>query len=268
MLIYTGAGRSGDQSVSGPNARITQQQDECFPIYGFMQIGSRRNTAIGSKRWSFLGLIEYLRCYRERQVDSDGMQRNVWIFELRVHSDPADVQVAADQVISRELLNARRTEINGTDREVVPISESDGISQRHLSLLEPIRRRLLGYDPRQFEHVVQDLLRQSGFDQVEVTKYSQDGGIDVNAKPGKFAWPLRQLLVQLQAKRWLHTVGRKEVAELRGSLKPHAAGCIITTSRFSRAAIVESTDAGKVPITLIDGYELAGIVTSLNLNLA
>jgi restriction endonuclease Mrr len=94
---------------------------------------------------------------------------------------------------------------------------------------------------------------------IEVTKFSQDGGIDINAKPNPNSWPIRQLLIQLQAKRWLHTVGRKEVAELRGSLKPHSSGCIVTTGYFSQSAITESNDQGKVPIELVDGYELASI---------
>jgi restriction endonuclease Mrr len=103
---------------------------------------------------------------------------------------------------------------------------------------------------------------------VNVTRYSQDGGIDINARLDSRAWPLRHLLTQIQAKRWLHTVGRKEVAELRGSLQPHAAGCIVTTSHFSRAAAAESTETGKVPITIVDGYELARIVQSVKLDLS
>jgi len=62
-------------------------------------------------------------------------------------------------------------------------------------------------------------------------------------------------------------VGRKEVAELRGSLSPHAVGCIMTTSHFSRAAITESTDLGKIPISLIDGYRLGELVNVLKLSL-
>jgi restriction endonuclease Mrr len=96
---------------------------------------------------------------------------------------------------------------------------------------------------------------------VHVTRYSQDGGIDVNAIAGKTMWPLRGLLVQIQAKRWLHTVGRKEVAELRGSLQPHARGAVVTTSQFSKAALGEASDAGKHPIVLIDGFEFARVVT-------
>jgi len=39
-------------------------------------------------------------------------------------------------------------------------------------------------------------------------------------RAGSRIWIFENSLVQVQAKRWLHSVGRKEVAELRGSLQP------------------------------------------------
>src|SRR4029078_3864897 len=36
VLVYTGAGKQGDQLISGPNLRIAQQVQDRFPIYGFM----------------------------------------------------------------------------------------------------------------------------------------------------------------------------------------------------------------------------------------
>ena len=70
-------------------------------------------------------------------------------------------------------------------------------------------------------------------------------------------------LVQVQAKRWLHSVGRKEVAELRGSLKPFAGGVILTTGHFSRAAVNEASEEGKNPIGLVDGIKLSrGVLES------
>lgn len=266
VLTYTGAGRAGDQSVSGVNARLAQQQDRPFPIFGFMQIGSRRDRSIGTRRWRFIGLLQYLRCYPEHQVDAAGKLRTVWLFELRVHADPVVVPLKLAPQLMRELYRKHLNEVSAEESELTSSATFvDERSKPDLAVLEPIRRQLLGYDPRHFEHVIHDLLRQSGFDHVEVTKYSQDGGIDINARPGPRTWPLRHLLVQLQAKRWLHTVGRKEVAELRGSLQPHAAGCIVTTSHFSRAALLESVEPGKVPIAAIDGHELAAIVHSLSL---
>ncbi len=268
ILIYTGAGRAGNQSVSGANARLAQQQAEKFPIYAFIQMGNRRDRALGNKRWGFLGLLQYLRCYPEHQVDAQGKLRSVWVFEFRVHSSFSELPTGKAHSVMHDLFVNHEDESSTADLEVVePSSVQHDSSQPDLSLLEPIRRRLLGYEPRQFEHVIHDMLEQSGFDQVEVTRYSQDGGIDINARPGPTAWPLRHLLIQLQAKRWLHTVGRKEVAELRGSLQPHASGCIVTTSHFSRAALIESTVPGKIPITAIDGIELANIIHTMKLGL-
>lgn len=128
-----------------------------------------------------------------------------------------------------------------------------------------MRARLLSLPPAGFEHLVKEVLMRTGFDRVVVTQYSQDGGIDINAFAGPSMWPIRDLMIQIQAKRWLHTVGRKEVAELRGSLQPFARGAVVTTSHFSRAAIAESVETGKNPITLVDGFSLAILVRSINL---
>jgi len=267
ILIYTGAGKAGEQSVTGYNARIIEQEVRQFPIYAFIQIGSRRDTSVGVKRWGYLGLLEYMRCYQEEQTDSRNEKRIVWVFEFRVHTNPAAIPVAEDTDIMRELLHASQRN-NDEDREVVNhvIDESKN-DDFDITALEGTRKRLLACDPQRFEHIISDILLRSGFNDVSVTRYSQDGGIDINAKLDKKAWPLRHLLTQIQAKRWLHTVGRKEVAELRGSLQPHAAGCIVTTSHFSRAAVAESIETGKVPITIVDGYELARIVQSVKLDL-
>ncbi len=144
VLVYTGAGRAGDQSVSGPNARIVQQQDKQFPIYGFVQMRSRRDPSMGNKRWAFLGLVEYLRCYRERQVDSLGNWRNVWVFELHVHSSPSVIHKATDREEMGQILANRTSDILLEDREVVSaLVSEDEANQLDLSMLEPIRRQLL-----------------------------------------------------------------------------------------------------------------------------
>jgi restriction endonuclease Mrr len=133
--------------------------------------------------------------------------------------------------------------------------------------MERIRSQMLALPADRFEHLIKDVLVDSGFKDVHVTRYSQDGGIDVNAFAGQAMWPLRDLLVQIQAKRWLHTVGRKEVAELRGSLQPHARGAVVTTSQFSRAAMIEASETGKQPIVLVDGFRFARVVSSCGIAL-
>ncbi len=266
-LVYTGAGMEGDQNLSGMNRRLPQQLGDRFPIYLFAIVASRRDKSVGPKRWRFLGLLEYLRHYQEAQVDIRGTSRSVWLFEFLIHQDPNSVPLTLDEAISREVCEKIDTDDVGSqeDRQIAGLPKLDQQSAFDLSApgASSIRARLLSFSPQEFEHLVKEVLLRTGFERVEVTKYSQDGGIDVDAYPGQHIWPLRGLRVQVQAKRWLHTVGRREIAELRGSLEPFARGVVVTTSHFSKAAISEAGAPGRKPIGLIDGNQFGGIITSL-----
>jgi hypothetical protein len=260
ILTYTAAGKKGEQSLSGPNRRVIEQRDLDFPIHGFVLVASRRDKSVGPERWNYLGLLEYLRHYPDTQVGSDDKVRKVWIFEFRVHPSPFQVPIALDTGISRLTLAESRSKNRDvlSDNQIV-----DGLGHceiENFELIERIRGKLLSMEPRRFEIFIRDLLAHTGFIDVCVTKYSADGGVDVNARTGARIWIFENTLVQVQAKRWLHSVGRKEVAELRGSLQPHAKGAVITTSHFSKAAINEAGEAGKIPIALVDGYRLSKVV--------
>lgn len=269
ILVYTGAGREGEQTLGGVNKRLPQQLDADFPVYGFVLVGSRRDASIGPKRWRFLGLLEYLRHYPDMQTDTGGALRKVWMFELRIHALPEVVPVDADARIAEGLLAESRitNKHSGDDGEIgasslvipAPTLAFDPVE------IEGIRGRLLAKPADHFEHFVKDLLLTTGFVDVSVTKFSQDGGVDVNAYASPAMWPIERMLVQVQAKRWLHTVGRKEVAELRGSLEPFARGAVVTTSHYSKSAVLEAASPGKAPIVLIDGYALATIVMRVGL---
>ena len=146
-----------------------------------------------------------------------------------------------------------RQDPDDDDREVAP-SCDDSL---HPTIIEAERKRLLELHPQAFERIVCDVIAASGFREASVTKYSNDGGVDVTAFAGHAMWPLGNLQLQVQAKRWLHAVGRPDVANLRGSLAPFASGAVVTTGHFSKAAIRESIADGKQPIVLIDGYRFA-----------
>lgn len=270
ILVYTGTGRQGAQTLGGINRRLPQQLDTGFPVYGFVLVGSRRDPSIGSKRWRFLGLLEYVRHYPDSQTDTEGKPRDVWLFELRIHAQPEVVNVADDETLNAHMLMESRAagSQSGDDREVGRSSlvVPAGAPEHDPTVIEGIRARLLAKPAEGFEHFIKDLLLATGFVDVSVTKYSQDGGVDVNAYCSASMWPVKNMLVQVQAKRWLHTVGRREVAELRGSLAPFARGAVVTTSYYSKAAVIEATSDGKTPIVLVDGYSLARIVARLGLD--
>jgi HJR/Mrr/RecB family endonuclease len=71
--------------------------------------------------------------------------------------------------------------------------------------IEDIRGKLLAMEPRNFELFIKGLLQHCGFSDVCVTRYSTDGGVDVNARAGGGNWAFENILVQIQAKRWLHS---------------------------------------------------------------
>jgi hypothetical protein len=260
ILTYTAAGKLGQQTLAGTNARLIEQKTFNFPIHGFVLVASRRDRSVGPKRWKYLGLLEYLRHYPDTQLDTDGKVRKVWLFEFKIHHEQQVLPLAIDAEISSRVLTTSRLRIvhNSDDDEIIAPSEHE--QTQDIERIEQVRGKLLAMDPKNFEYFIKDLLLHCGFSDVCVTRFSADGGVDVNARAGTRIWVLENTLLQVQAKRWLHSVGRKEVAELRGSLQPFARGAVVTTSHFSKAAINEASEAGKNPITLVDGFRLSKVV--------
>lgn len=258
ILTYTAAGKVGEQTLSGVNRRVIEQRKLSFPIHGFVSVASRRDKSVGAKRWRYLGLLEYQRHYPDTQLDAQGKIRKVWIFEFEIHQELQVVPLALDAVVAKETLGKTRDTIHSDDDAVVNIDDDQRTDD--VERIERVRSKLLAMEPRRFEFFVKELLVHCGFRDVCVTKFSSDGGVDVNAKVGVRMWMFENTLVQVQAKRWLHSVGRKEVAELRGSLQPFAKGAVVTTSHFSKAAINEAGEEGKNPIALVDGFRLSKLV--------
>lgn len=263
ILTYTATGKIGEQTLSGMNNRIIEQKMTNFPIHGFVLMANRRDKSVGQKRWRYLGLLEFLKYYSDTQLDTNGKVRKVWIFEFRIHQQPKVVPLTLDNKISEEIISKSRKFNIEADNEVVTILDPE--QEHNYEEIEQIRSQLLLLDPRKFEYFIKELLSQTGFTDVCVTKFSADGGVDVNARAGSQMWVFENVLVQVQAKRWLHSVGRKEVAELRGSLQPFARGVVVTTSHFSKAAINEANEDGKKPISLIDGFRLSKVIRDYKL---
>ncbi|MEO8497318.1 MAG: hypothetical protein ABI614_19785, partial [Planctomycetota bacterium] len=120
VLVYTGAGKVGDQSLIGANARIPRQAAERFPIWCFQLQSSRRDKASGPKRWMFLGLLQFLRTYTESQIDSAGGSRLAHVFEMQVLNRSNEVAVELDSELIATLIEESAVEntFEDSDREV------------------------------------------------------------------------------------------------------------------------------------------------------
>lgn len=119
-------------------------------------------------------------------------------------------------------------------------------------------------NPATFERLVQRMLRETGFVQVEVTGRTGDGGID-----GKGVAKINGILsfrVVFQCKRYKGAVGAGEIRDFRGAMQGRAdKGLFITTGYFTRDAIREATRDGAITIDLVDGEKLAEKLKELGL---
>ena len=138
------------------------------------------------------------------------------------------------------------------------------LRRQETSVRESLRDLLAEMDPYTFESLVQRLLVEMNYQNVEVTARSGDGGVDVVADIELGITSVREVV---QAKRHKQTIQRKDLDALRGSLYRFDAvrGTIITTSRFSKGTSDAAFASGAAPITLIDGDKLIDLLIENNI---
>ncbi|MCA9875383.1 MAG: restriction endonuclease [Anaerolineales bacterium] len=163
------------------------------------------------------------------------------------------------KVVAREVRELTRKTAHDLD-------DADKVDETtaELTWREELMAALLKMDPSGFERLVQRLLRESGFIQVEVTGRSGDGGID-----GKGIMRLGGLLsfhVIFQCKRYQGSVSASQVRDFRGAMVGRAdKGLLITTGNFTKDATREATRDGAPAIDLIDGDLLVNKLKELGL---
>lgn len=108
-----------------------------------------------------------------------------------------------------------------------------------------------------FEQLIETLLVQMGFEDVEVTSFGGDGGVDVRGT--LVVGDAVRVRMAVQAKKWQgrNKVGRPIVQQVRGSLGAHEQGLIITTSDFTKGACEEAARPDATPVALMNGKQLA-----------
>jgi restriction system protein len=201
-----------------------------------------------TRKWS--NLVQWV---RQRLVDLgqvDGSQRGVWKItpagRLRLGSPvqggtiTEPIKPAAGQIASAVTL-----------RDLVN-TNLDEIKTRLIAELRDLT-------PRAFEHFCKEFLAHLGYRNVEVTRRSQDGGIDGH---GDFRQGAISIRSAFQAKRWTdNPVGRPKIDEFRGAIQgEYDHGVFLTTSRFSRDATQASYKKGAITILLLDAPAIAELL--------
>ena len=227
---------------SGTNEEIENQVAEIMNLTD-EQLEIIHNPDKGGKS-EFEYRLAWTRTYLKRFGILDNSSRGVWALT------PKGREV--DSVDEKEVVRIVREQIRleKSKRDEEPEETDENITWR-----EELTDLLLTLSPDAFERLVQRLLRESGFIQVEVTGRSGDGGID-----GKGIMRLAGLLsfhVLFQSKRYKGSVSSSVVRDFRGAMVGRAdKGLLITTGTFTKDATREATRDGATPIDLIDGEHL------------
>ncbi len=128
------------------------------------------------------------------------------------------------------------------------------IEQHNKKVRQALHKRLLGMQWDLFEELIARLLAEMGFEEIEVTSRSKDGGID--ARGTLVVGDVIRTRMAIQVKKWKRNVQAPVVQQVRGSLGTHEQGLIITTSDFSAGACKEAARPDAIPVALMNGEQL------------
>ena len=193
----------------------------------------------------------------------DNSARGVWSLARPGYS------VTRDEMESSYAKLAKRYQSKGGNPQTVqeddsfeggePYGGGDGSDQWRTVLLD----RLLDLPPDAFERLVQRLLREAGFLNVEVLGKSGDGGLD---GVGVYRPSLVSFPIYFQCKRYKGTVSAGAVRDFRGAMSGRGEkGLLITTGSFTKGAREEATRDGAPPVDFVNGDELCDLLKDYQL---
>lgn len=206
--------------------------------------------------------LAWVRTYLKKYGLLENSSRGVWTLTALAKAqktiNPQDVIKAIRDFHKQDAKKSKLTqETICLDNHDVPEDLPEWKEELYAILTHDVR-------PDAFERLVQRLLRESGFVQVEVTGRTGDGGID-----GKGIARIHGFMsfhVIFQCKKYQGSVSASEVRDFRGAMVGRAdKGLFITTGTFTLAAIKEATRDGAPPIDLVDGEQLVEKLKELKL---
>lgn len=192
--------------------------------------------------------LAWSRTYLKKYGLLENSSRGVWALSK---SDLNITALDPDEITRAVREQARPTGTKTDDKKQIEKEIEEEIESSE-NWKQQLLNTLYNISPSAFERLVQRILRESGFFQVEVTGKTGDGGVD-----GKGIVRISGFLsfhVIFQCKRYRGSVTPDKIRDFRGAMQGRAdKGLFITTGTFTREAIKEATRDGAPPIDLIDG---------------
>jgi len=241
----------GSGSIEEINSKVIEQQKYPPEIIDTLHGDGPRTEIEYRLAWS--------RTYLKKFGLLENSSRGIW----SISNDKNDVKKVNQKEVVDFVLSLAKGKKNKTldDVDVLDNEVENKTWQDELIEL------LLTMSPNAFERLIQRMLRESGFTQVEVTGKTGDGGID-----GKGIFKIAGLIsfnVLFQCKRWQNSVASSDIRDFRGALQGRAdKGLFVTTGSFTRDAIKEASRDGATPIDLLDGDSLTNKLKELKLGIS
>jgi restriction system protein len=203
--------------------------------------------------------LAWARTYLKKYGLLENSSRGVWT----ISNDRSDIrEINPKDVVDFVHALSKDKKDKVTDDPIIEDGEVESKTWQ-----EELLELLLSISPDAFERLIQRVLRESGFSQIEVTGKTGDGGID-----GKGIFKIAGLIsfnVLFQCKRWQNSVTASEIRDFRGALQGRAdKGLFATTGSFTRDAIKEASRDGATPIDLLDGEVLTNKIRELKLGIS
>ncbi len=169
-------------------------------------------------------------------------------------------------------IHSKNRKGKSTDQKSEPTEPLNLEEEAPESLLASDAIRLIdvlrALSPEGFEKICRELLRESGFENVEITGGTADGGIDGFGTLEINAFVSFKVIFQCKRYKEGNAVSRAQVGDFRNAMLGRAEkGIIMTTSTFSNSAIQEAQRDGAPKVELVDGAMLVKMFEKVELGL-
>lgn len=160
-------------------------------------------------------------------------------------------------------------EKNKIDKAINSFSALTSVENFNNSVDRLLIENLKKIEAENFEYLIAILLEEMGYENVEVSRFSGDKGIDITAKK---VYGLTEIDHVFQVKRWRHSIQAKQIREFFGAMaqkKEADIGTFITLSEFSLGAKEAVKELrSQAIITLIDGKTLINLLKEHQVGIA
>ena len=249
ILLLT---EDGKRFVAG-DEEVTARIDEGEGLPRILEIIADRGP--GRRRDFLPDWSEYLR--RHSNFSSESTTRDTLSRRIRnlVDREMLARSGSSYRITDQGLAYLKRTGVETSEVEEI----RDRIKHQGRVVRDALKSFLAEFDPYAFEHLIARLLEAMEYQNINVTKFSGDKGVDVTADIEVGITSVREVV---QVKRHQAEIQRKDLDALRGSLHRFEAvrGTIITLGDFASGTRAAAFEPGVAPITLIDGEKLIDLL--------